>query len=57
MKNGKTAGIDVIQAELLKTDFTTSTEAMYNLFNTIWDGNTIPNNWTKGLIVKLPNNM
>ena len=36
MKSGKALGIDGTQAELLKADLTTATDAMYNFFNAIW---------------------
>ena len=54
MKTGKAAGIDGIQAELLKADIVTATDVSYSLFNTIWEKNIIPKDWAKGLIVKLP---
>ena len=54
LKTGKAAGIDGIQAELLKVDLTSATNHLFNLFNTIWVQNEIPKEWSKGLIVKLP---
>ena len=52
MKGGKAAGIDAIHAEMLKADLTTSTKT--DLFRNIWDKETIPDDWDKDLIVKLP---
>ena len=54
MKNGKAAGIDGIHAEMLKADITTATKALGKLFNCIWEKEDIPEDWSKGLIVKLP---
>ena len=54
MKNGKSPGIDNIHAEMLKADTTTTTEVLCVLFHKIWQSETIPNDWAKGLIVKLP---
>ena len=54
MKSGKAPGIDFIHAEMLKVDIETSTKILTNLFTTIWTKDTIPADWTKGLIVKLP---
>ena len=39
---------------MLKVDLVTSTEIFYNLFQYIWKHDTIPNDWAKGLIIKLP---
>ena len=54
MKGGKAAGIDAIHAKMLKADLTTSTKVLTELFRNIWDKETIPDDWDKGLIVKLP---
>ena len=53
-KSGKAAGIDGIQAELLKVDIHTATVTLHGLFKDIWEENKIPEDWAKGLIVKLP---
>jgi len=53
MKSGKAAGIDGIQAELLKVDIHTATVTLHGLFKDIWEENKIPEDWAKGLIVKL----
>ena len=54
MKKGKAAGIDSITIELLRAGGDVTTEALYELFTKIWDKEEIPEDWSKGLIVKLP---
>jgi len=39
---------------MLKADIKTSSKVLTNLFKNIWDKDTIPDDWSKGLIVKLP---
>jgi hypothetical protein len=57
VKNGKSPGIDSIHAEMLKAAIATSSKILQQLFNNIWNNEIIPNDWTKGLIVKLPKNL
>ena len=54
MKKGKAAGIDSITIELLRAGGDVTTEALYELFTRIWDKEEIPEDWSKGLMVKLP---
>lgn len=54
LKNGKSPGLDAITAEMIKADMETSTTVFYKLFQHIWKHNTIPKDWAKGLIIKLP---
>ena len=54
MKKGKAAGIDSITIELLRAGGDIITEVLYELFTKIWDKEEIPEDWSKGLIVKLP---
>ena len=54
LKCGKAPGIDAIHAELLKADIETSTKVLTNLFKNIWEKDTIPGDWSKGLIVRIP---
>ena len=54
MKSGKAPGVDSIHAEMLKADLCTATRVLTNLFDTIWDKDTIPSDWGKGLIIKIP---
>ena len=54
MKKGKAAGIDSITIELLRAGGHVTTEVLYELFTKIWDKEEILEDWSKGLIVKLP---
>ena len=54
MKSGKAPGVDSIHAEMLKADLSTATRVLTNLFDTIWDKETIPSDCGKGLIIKIP---
>ena len=54
LKNGKAAGCDDIPAEILKSDLTTSTNVLYDLFKKIWKTEQVPNDWRTGLLVKIP---
>ena len=54
MKKGKAAGIDSITIKLLRVGGDVTTELLYELFMKIWETEEIPEDWTKGLIVKLP---
>ncbi|KAJ8381626.1 hypothetical protein SKAU_G00024040 [Synaphobranchus kaupii] len=53
-KSGKACGIDATHAEMLKADISTSTRVLTDLFQTIWNNDTIPEDWSKGLIAKIP---
>ena len=54
MKSGKAPGVNSIHTEMLKADLSTATRVLTNLFDTIWDKETIPSDWGKGLIIKIP---
>ena len=54
LKNGKAAGEDLIQAELLKADVRYTGNKIHELLTEIWKEEKVPINWKKGLIVKLP---
>ena len=54
MKCGKAPGIDSLQAELLKADVITASMVFTDLFAKIWNHETIPKDWSKGLISKIP---
>ena len=57
LKNGKAPGIDSLQAELLKADIVTSSSwLLTDLFGKIWEQEVVPNDWSQGLIFKLPKN-
>jgi len=54
LRNGKAAGIDAIHAEMLKADLYSSVSVLCPLFHKVWDREEIPEDWSKGLIVKVP---
>jgi len=54
MKNGKAAGADNIQAEVLKVDPYISADFLLPLFQDIWQTETFPKEWKEGIIVKVP---
>jgi membrane dipeptidase len=53
LHNGISPGKYSIHAEMLKTDMATSSKILQQLFNNIWNNESIPSDWTKGFIVKL----
>ena len=54
MKSGKAPDVDSIHAEMLMANLSRATRVLTNLFDTIWDKETIPSDWDKGLIIKIP---
>ena len=54
LKNGKSARIDSITAEMLKVDTDFSTREVKLLVDKIWKKEQIPKKWKKGIIIKLP---
>ena len=54
LKNGKAAGVDNIPAEALKEGGDVIVESLHQLLNLVWTEEEIPNDWKKGLLVKLP---
>ena len=54
MKAGKAPGSDNICPEMLKTYIHFAGRVFTDLFRNIWTNDAIPNDWNKGLIVKLP---
>jgi hypothetical protein len=54
LKNGKSAGIDGIQAELLKHGGDETTEKIQQLCNRIWETGEVPRDWKDGIIIPLP---
>ena len=52
--SGKTPGIDGIPAELYKADSDVAVRELTRLFDKIWHEEKIPEQWKKGLIVKIP---
>ena len=54
MKNGKATGIDNITVEMMKANIDTTVNALHDTFRLIWEEEGIPEDCSKGLIVKLP---
>ena len=54
MKSGKVPGIDSITADLLRVDTDTTVKVLHELFNKIWEEESVPEDWLRGLIIKLP---
>ena len=54
LKNGKSPGQDNLNAELFKTDPELSASILKPLFTAIWEGERIPEDWNKGMIVRIP---
>jgi len=54
LKNGKAAGIDEIQAELLKHGGGKLTEDITRLCNRVWNRGKIPQDWQDGIIIPFP---
>ena len=54
LKNSKAPGCDDIPAELLKADLETTSEVLFVLFSHIWQEEQLPDDWHRGLIVKIP---
>ena len=53
-KNGKAPGPDGIPAEILKADLNTSTQMLYEIFEKVWEEETIPEDWKEGYLEKVP---
>jgi len=54
LKNGKSPGQDNLDAELFKADPELSADILQPLFSAIWEEEAIPEEWTKGIIIKIP---
>nr|KAG5693286.1 hypothetical protein BaRGS_011607 [Batillaria attramentaria] len=54
LKSGKAAGPDGIPPEALKADIQTSTDMLHPLLRKIWESESVPHDWKKGHLVKLP---
>ncbi len=53
MKTGKAPGIDSITTELLRADIDTTVQILHQFFTEVWDKEMVPEDWKKGLIIKL----
>ena len=47
-QNGKSAGIDSVTLELIKTDINLTAEKMAEIFNSPWEEEKWPSDWRKG---------
>uniref|UniRef100_A0A7I4YBN1 Rna-directed dna polymerase from mobile element jockey-like n=1 Tax=Haemonchus contortus TaxID=6289 RepID=A0A7I4YBN1_HAECO len=54
LRSGRASGIDDIPSELLKAGGSTMMEKLMELYNRCWSGLEVPEDWRKGVIVKLP---
>ena len=54
LKNGKAAGCDNIPPKAIKAGGETSEEVLLDLCNRIWGEEKVPEEWKKGLLIKLP---
>lgn len=54
LKNNKAPGIDQISAEMLKAGGDGAVRRIAKLLNACWNGECVPSDWRKGVIVKLP---
>lgn len=54
LKAGKCPGIDNVSGEMLKADMTTTVQQLGRLYENIWETESIPSDWQKGVIVKIP---
>lgn len=53
-KNNKAPGVDSVVAEMLKVDYEVTADMLLPLFLEIWNTETIPEDWRKGILIKLP---
>lgn len=54
LKNIKAPGIDNIQADAVKAGGDSSVDMLYKCLNVIWLKEKVPNDWKKGVLVKIP---
>ena len=54
LNNGKAAGVDQVSAEMLKADPEQTSLELKRIFSLIWEKETVPTQWKKGLICKIP---
>ena len=52
-KNNKAPGQDNLNAELIKADSELSTTNLQPLFTAVWEQEGVPDDWTKGTIIKI----
>ncbi|KAG6939596.1 hypothetical protein G0U57_000750, partial [Chelydra serpentina] len=54
LKNGKTPGKDNLNAELFKVNPKLAASILAPLFTSVWEREKVPDEWTNGVIVKIP---
>ena len=54
MKNGTAGVVDSLTVEILKADLETYVDVLHYLLHKVWEQEQIPEDWQRGLIVKLP---
>ncbi|XP_068083456.1 uncharacterized protein [Anabrus simplex] len=54
LKNGKAPGLDNVIPEAFKTNPEVSADLLHPLISAIWEKETFPEEWNKGLLIKLP---
>ena len=54
MPSGKAAGIDGIPAEFYKSNPYMTTEVLQSILDEAWLSKAFPEEWTEGIIVKIP---
>ena len=54
LKNGKAAGCDNVPPEAIKAGGDMSEEVLLDFCNSVWTEEKIPEEWRKGLLIKLP---
>ena len=53
-KGNRAPGEDRVTADMLKADTDTSAKGLEKLFNKVWEEETVPEIWKRGIIVKIP---
>ena len=53
-KGNRAPGEDRITSDMLKADPATSAKCLVGLFNRVWTKEEVPDDWQKGIIIKLP---
>jgi hypothetical protein len=54
LRNGKTPEVDRIPPEVLKVNPYTTTELLYPVIKRIWTEERMPEEWKKGILIKIP---
>ena len=54
MRNGKSPGVDSIHTEMLRIQSNVAARKLEEVFKLIWKNEEIPEEWQKGVIIKLP---